>query len=278
MSFHCRQGGSQSKAVVGTANDVELIRLKSWRSAAMGYSVCVFLARDQLIDTGFPGARRTLARLLDERRPRGIVVTHQHEDHAGNVALAAERGVPIAMARSTDAALRAGEADVGLYRRACWGTMAPLRSAIEPHEPVGLELIETPGHSPDHHVVWDAERRILFGGDLFLGVKVRVARPMEDPRALARSARRAAALRPRLLYDAHRGLVPNGADALAAKAAWLEETIGAIDEHIARGWNDRAIVRAVLGREDIVALVSRGDLSRLNFVRAVRATAALPAG
>lgn len=260
------------------ADDVELIRLRSWRSAAMGYSVCVFLVRDQLIDTGFPGARDTVARLLDERRPRGIVVTHQHEDHAGNVTLAADRGIPIAMARSTEEALRAGEANVGFYRRACWGAMARLRSAIEPHRPVGLELLAMPGHSPDHHVVWDAEREILFAGDLFLGVKVRVARPMEDPRALAQSARRAAALRPRVLFDAHRGLVPNGAQALAAKAAWLEETIGAVDEHVARGWSDRAITRAVLGREDVVAAVSRGDLSRLNFVRAVRATAVRPAG
>ena len=244
----------------------------------MGYSVFVFLVRDQMIDTGFPGARNAVAQLLDARRPRGVIVTHQHEDHAGNLELVARRGVPVAMARVTEDALRVGEARVGLYRRACWGTMAPLRAAIEPHEPTGLELIATPGHSPDHHLVWDAERETLFGGDLFLGVKVRVARPMEDPRALARSARRAAALRPRRFLDGHRGAVPNGADALRAKADWLEETIGAIDERIARGWSDRAITRAVLGREDLVYVVSRGDLSRLNFVRAVRATAARPAG
>src|SRR5688572_11499610 len=244
----------------------------------MGYSVCVFLVRDQLIDTGFPGAREDVARLLDERRPRGIVVTHQHEDHAGNVTLAAERGVPIAMARATEDALRAGETNVGFYRRACWGVMGRLRATIEPYEPAGLELLPTPGHSPDHHVVWDAEREILFAGDLFLGVKVRVARPMEDPRALAQSAGRAAKLRPRQVFDAHRGLVPNGADALRAKATWLEEVIGAIDERIARGWSDRAITRAVLGREDVVYAVSRGDLSCVNFVRAVRATGARSAG
>jgi glyoxylase-like metal-dependent hydrolase (beta-lactamase superfamily II) len=244
----------------------------------MGYSVFVFLVRDQLIDTGFPGARRAVARLLDERRPRGVIVTHQHEDHAGNVELIARRGLPIAMARTTEEALRAGEASVGFYRRACWGGMSPLRAPIEIHEPVGLELVATPGHSPDHHVVWDAERETLFAGDLFLGVKVRVARPMEDPRALAASARRAAALRPRVLLDAHRGLVPNGAEALRAKAQWLDETIGAIDDRIARGWSDRAITRAVLGREDLVYAVSRGDLSRVNFVRAVRATGGRRAG
>jgi glyoxylase-like metal-dependent hydrolase (beta-lactamase superfamily II) len=252
--------------------DVQLINLRSWRSAAMGYSVYVFLVRDQLIDTGFPGARAAVARLVEERRPRGVIVTHHHEDHAGNVDLLAARGIPVAMARSTEDALRAGEARIGWYRRACWGTPSTLRVPVQPHEPGGMELVHTPGHSPDHHVVWDAERQTLFAGDLFLGVKVRVARPMEDPRALAESARRAAALRPVHVFDSHRGLLPNGADALRAKANWLEATIGAIDDRIARGWTDRMIVRAVLGPEDLVAIVSRGDLSRLNFVRAVRAT------
>ena len=238
----------------------------------MGYSVCVYRVRDQLIDTGFPGARQAVARLLAERRPAGVIVTHQHEDHAGNVDLVAARGIPVAMARTTEDALRAGEPNVGLYRRACWGTMRPLRAGLERYQPRGLELLFMPGHSPDHHAVWDAERETLFGGDLFLGVRVRVARPMESPRMLAQSARRAAALRPRLLFDGHRGLVPNGAAMLMAKAEWLEEAIGAIDTRLAQGWSDRAITRAVLGREDLAAVVSLGDLSRLNFVRAVRAT------
>lgn len=255
--------------------DVRPIRLRSWRSAMLGYSVLVFHVRGQLIDTGFPGVRTTIARLLDELRPQGIVLTHQHEDHAGNVELAAHRGYPIAMAPVTEHALRVGEPHVGLYRRICWGMMSPLRASFERFEPVGLEMIHLPGHSPDHHVVWDQEREDLYSGDLFLGVRVRVARPMEDPRALARSAAAAAALRPRRMFDSHRGLVPNGAEALRRKAAWLEEMIGGIDARLAAGWtDDRAIMRAVLGREDVLAYVSFGDLSCLNFVRAVRATAA----
>src|SRR5688572_27694265 len=64
---------------LSTFSDIEPVRLRSWRSAAVGYSVFVFLVRDQLIDTGFPGAREAVARFIDERRPRGVVVTHQHE-------------------------------------------------------------------------------------------------------------------------------------------------------------------------------------------------------
>jgi hypothetical protein len=86
-------------------HDVELVRLRSWRSSAVGYSVFVFLVRDQLIDTGFPGARDTMARVIEERRPRGVIVTHQHEDHAGNVELVARRGIPVAMAPVTESVL-----------------------------------------------------------------------------------------------------------------------------------------------------------------------------
>ena len=50
----------------------------------------------------------------------------------------------------------------------------------------------------------------------------------------------------------------------------------AFDTHIAAGWSDRAITRAVLGREDGVHYVSSGDLSKVNFVKAVRTGAALP--
>src|ERR687883_200145 len=119
-----------------------------------------------------------------------------------------------------------------------------------------LTLVHTPGHSQDHHVVWDAERETVFAGDLFLGVKVRVARPGEDPRQLARSLRAVAALNPKRMFDAHRGPVPKPADALRAKADWLEATIAAVEARIASGWGDRQIVREVLGREELTHYVS----------------------
>jgi glyoxylase-like metal-dependent hydrolase (beta-lactamase superfamily II) len=231
-----------------------------------------------LVDTAIPAAAGAVARLLDERRAggrplRGALVTHAHEDHAGNVELLAGRGVPLAMGAGTLAAVRA-VGRVGLYRRATWGVMRPLVTPHDAFDPAPLQLLPAPGHAPDHHVVWDPETETLFGGDLFLGVKVRVAHAYEDPRALAASLRAAAALRPRRLFDAHRGPVPDAPAALAAKLAWLEDTIGAIDRLVDRGWEDRAVRRAVLGREEPTGYFSAGDYSRLNFVRAVRRTRA----
>lgn len=256
---------------VGESHGVTRIHMWSRRSRLVGYTVSAFLLDGVLIDTGFPAARLDLARVLDELHPRGAIVTHHHEDHAGNLALLDARGIPVAVPAETRAIVRAGD-DAGLYRRFAWGTMRPVTRTLEPFVAGRLTLLHAPGHSPDHHIVWDADRGIMFAGDLFLGVKVRVARPGEDPRQLALSLRRAADLRPRLMFDAHRGLVPDPVTALLAKARWLDDTIGQMDALIAAGWGDRAITRTVLGREDAVHFVSSGDLSRINFTRAVRAT------
>jgi glyoxylase-like metal-dependent hydrolase (beta-lactamase superfamily II) len=255
-----------------TIGDVTRAVMSTRWSRAFGYTVSAYVYRGLVIDTGFPDVAGDFGVLLDRVRPAGVVLTHHHEDHAGNIPVVVRRDIPVATAAATRAALRAGER-AGLYRRVVWGTMPPLATAPVGFDPDALTLLHTPGHSADHHAAWDAEREVLFAGDLFLGVRVRVARPGEDPRLLARSLRAAAELRPRVMFDAHRGAVPEPARALAAKADWIEATIAAIDRRLAEGWDDAAIARDVLGPEDFVGYVSLGDLSRRNFVRAVRAGA-----
>ena len=71
-----------------THDDVTRLELSSRRSRLVGYSVSAYLVRGVLVDTGFPALARELERFLAERRPRGVLVTHEHEDHAGNVAVA----------------------------------------------------------------------------------------------------------------------------------------------------------------------------------------------
>ena len=250
-------------------DDVLQLPLSTWRSRAVGYAVNVYLVRGALVDTGFRAERGTLARLVEERRPRGAFVTHWHEDHAGNVDLLARRGVPLAMSAATEAAVRAVPR-IPFYRRFTWDQMPALSCAVEPFAPDDLRLVASPGHSPDHHVVWDPVTRTLFAGDLYLGVKVRVMHAAEDPATIVASLRAAMALRPARLFCAHRGLVPDPMAQLAAKVEWLETTIGEIERRIAAGWEDAAIAREVLGPEDLTGWVSRGEYSRRNIVRAVR--------
>jgi glyoxylase-like metal-dependent hydrolase (beta-lactamase superfamily II) len=255
--------------------DVTRLVFESWPSRSMGYGVSAYAVRGALIDTAFHDVRADLGGWLDAHHPDGVILTHYHEDHAGNAELVAGRGYPMWIARETLEHTRSPAA-ILWYRRWCWGPQPPLRSPVIPFVHAELEVIHTPGHSSDHHVVWDAGRETIFGGDLFLGVKVRVSHPWprEDVRAQIAALRRVIALRPKRFFDAHRGLVPDAVAQLSAKVSWLEATTGVIDALIAKGWSDVAIARRVLGAESWTSYATRFDYSRRNFVGSVRATTA----
>ena len=245
-------------------------RFTSRSSRIAGFSVSTFLTSDGvLVDTGAPSAGAEFQALLERSAVRGVMLTHHHEDHAGNVERVARCGLPIWIAASTLPLVTSVER-IRAYRRFTWAAMPPLVTPFVPFVPDRLVPIATPGHSRDHHALWHAASRTLFSGDLFLGVAVRVAHHDEVLWAGIESLERAAALAPVRMFDAHRGLVPDAAAALRAKAAWTRELIATITTRIARGESDGQILRAALGGESLTGWVSGGEYSRRNFVRAVR--------
>jgi glyoxylase-like metal-dependent hydrolase (beta-lactamase superfamily II) len=249
--------------------DVTRFEMTSAASRIIGYSASAYLAGGVLVDCGFHGARKEMDAILDRERPRGVFITHYHEDHAGNVERIAHRGIPIAASTETLAKMRSPK-PIRAYRRFTWRSAPPLRSPVTPFESERWKLVAAPGHCSDHHIVWDEADGTLFGGDLYLGIKVRIAHPGEDPRALVRTLREVAALGPARLFDAHRGYVPNPTPLLRAKADWTEETIAMIEKRIASGAPDKTIVRELFGGESVPGYLSFGDYSRTNFVKAVR--------
>ncbi|MDQ6634032.1 MAG: MBL fold metallo-hydrolase, partial [Gemmatimonadota bacterium] len=163
--------------------DVVRLRMRSWQSMGAGYEVSAYIVRGVLIDTGFPRAGEELNSAIDALAPRGTVVTHWHEDHAGNAPSLAARGLPVHAHAECEARLRA-RPPIRAYRHLVWGATARLEAPLQPFDPAPLEILHLPGHTRDHLVVWDAERKVLVSGDLFLGVKVRVAHESESPRTL----------------------------------------------------------------------------------------------
>ncbi|MDB4886775.1 MAG: Zn-dependent hydrolase, glyoxylase [Gemmatimonadetes bacterium] len=254
-------------SLVQVDDEVVRVHCRTWRGAAVGYDVSAYAMRGVLVDTGFPRVRHDFLRVVADLPLHGAVVTHQHEDHAGGAAALAER-MPLHMHARCEQVLRE-RPDIGFYRRSIWGRPDRLTVPLVPFDPAPLEVVALPGHTPDHLGVWDPERRILASGDLFLGVKVRVAHHDESPAVLIQSLRRAAALEPRLLLDAHRGPLPNPVPLLRAKADWLEATMELVAGLAARGLGEREITRRVLGREELVGWVSAGEYSRRSLVQAM---------
>lgn len=247
----------------------DVLRLRLWtrRSAMVGYDVSAYLVRGVLVDTGFRHVRADLQGALDELKPRGIIVTHWHEDHAGNAPTLASR-FPMWLAPYTETKLRERQR-VKLYRHFTWGRPQALHDPVRPLDVSPLQMIATPGHSPDHHVVFDAETGTLFSADLWLGVKVRLIGQTENVSEILASLDRAIALAPRRMFDAHRGPVDDPVAALTAKRDWLRETADTIARRLAAGDDETTILRTVLGGDERTALVSQGEYSRRNLVRAV---------
>jgi ribonuclease/clavin/mitogillin len=249
--------------------DVQRLRMITWRSRLVGYDVSAWVVRGILVDAGPWHARHDLLNALQEINVRGAIVTHWHEDHAGNVpALAAER-VPMWMAPETEKTLRA-PFDPLFYRRFTWGRQPRLSGEVVPFDPAPLQVIHMPGHSSDHHVVWDVETRSMFSADLWLGVKVRAVAETENPYKHIESLTRAIALAPERMFDAHRGEVENPVRALESKRAWLQDTVGEVERRVDAGYADAAILLHVLEGEESIGYLSQGEYARRNFVRAVR--------
>lgn len=248
---------------------VTRLHCSTWRSRVSRYDVSAYVVDGVLVDTAFARVTHELMPLLAELRPRGVFVTHGHEDHAGNAEHVARRGIPMWITGATAAVLHDTQG-MQRYRSFTWGHALPLATAPVPFDPAPFEVIDTPGHSDDHQVLWDPAGRRLFSGDLFLGVKVRLARRGERPRAHVASLRRVATLEPVQMFDAHRGPLEHAAALLHAKADWMEDTIAAIEARIARGDPDRVIRDELLGPEPIERWMSAGDYSKERLVEAVR--------
>src|SRR5256885_13355741 len=111
----------------------------TWRGRLVGYDSSAYLIGGVLVDTGSWHTRHELRDALRVQRPRGAVVTHWHEDHAGNVPTLAAEEIPIWMAPQTEATLRAPFAPK-LYRRFTWGASPRLSGAITAFDPAPLEV------------------------------------------------------------------------------------------------------------------------------------------
>ncbi|HEY9225068.1 MAG TPA: MBL fold metallo-hydrolase [Gemmatimonadaceae bacterium] len=259
------------KVDIDQFGDVRRIRMTSLAGRVARVGVAVFVVDGVMIDSGFHGARRTIMSAVRELDVRGVIVTHWHEDHAGNVESLARAGVPIALRADTEDTLRHQPA-IELYRRAIWRRPPALTARITPFENHAFECLHVPGHSRDHQVVWVPSTRTLFSGDLWLGTRVRILHADENPYEIAVSLRRAAALGPERMFDAHRGLVERPVEALERRAAWIDETTAEVERLIADGRSDSEILKRVLGGEETAGYISARNYSRLNFVRAVRRT------
>ncbi|MFQ5792185.1 MAG: MBL fold metallo-hydrolase [Acidobacteriota bacterium] len=237
------------------------------------YWTGIYYVDGLLVDSGPSNLRREVRGLFRELEIQQAVTTHHHEDHTGNHAMLQEEfGVtPLAHGKAVHL-LREPEVHLHLYRRVVWGAPRPsrLRAFEEGLETPSFrfQVVETPGHSQDHVVLFEPERRWLFSGDLYLAPKLKVLRSDEDVHALADSLRRVMELEPKVLFCQHRGRVEQAMEVLRMKHDFLVELGARVKALHAQGLDETEIARALPGNDFLWRLGTGGHFSKLNFVRA----------
>jgi glyoxylase-like metal-dependent hydrolase (beta-lactamase superfamily II) len=247
----------------------------------------VYRIGDTLVDTGGTLVAGVLLPLLAERPPRRIVLTHQHEDHVGNVgAIRRAFGhIPVHAPRE-HIGIIAATAEVPRYRARAFGQPEPTPAAeLEPYDPgatfapsgtnVVLTAVLTPGHTP-HHIALVAR----VGAETFaLTADLYTSKPLEawyESAAddMAASLRRLAASGPTLrVLPTHGRTKDDGRTLLTNAADWLDREADAVRADAARhGVHDPRALAALRYADlgpDAADAFSGGEISRTAFVRSV---------
>ena len=201
---------------------IELAPDVHWLPLVPPYSINAYLIGDVLIDSGTRLHRWLLPRLLHQHPVRCHALTHAHPDHQGSShAICNALNVPLWCGASEAPAVEGGTTPEllppTLLNRTIHGLFAgpahPVERVLREGDTIGdLEVIETPGHSPGHISFWRERDRTLIVGDVIVNChpltnKIELQEPLvtftPDPALNRQSARKLAALRPRLVCFGH---------------------------------------------------------------------------
>lgn len=231
----------------------------------------VYAVEDLLIDTGPARCRDQVAQIVAEVDPGRVVLTHHHEDHVGNAALASAPGgrPPQIHPRGVDLVARSPE--LPFYRRAVWGTpdpfeAAPLGDRLET-ERFSFRVIHTPGHAPDHVALHEPDQDWLFVGDLYLGDRMRLGFSYEDVTEMIASIRKLLAIPDCVLFCSHTGYHAGHQQRLGRKLDFLLGLQQRAVMHFEEGCSISEITGKLGIRERWWRWISGGEYSGRNLVR-----------
>jgi glyoxylase-like metal-dependent hydrolase (beta-lactamase superfamily II) len=183
----------------------------TWSQVDLAYVSAYVLVRGgeaALVDTGFGSSMDRIGAVLDAAGPswggvRHVVITHAHGDHFDGLGEVADR--------APGARLYAGAPDLELILTGpLWwsGVRRRLHAVNDGDEVFGLQVVATPGHTPGHVAVFDANSAVLVAGDALTNTidgQLAGANPefSVDMAAVADSVRKLAALKPQVILVGH---------------------------------------------------------------------------
>jgi len=240
-------------------------------------TVHVFIAGHVMIDTGSRHTRESACRIADQHGVESVLLTHYHEDHAGNAAAVKKRlGIPV-FAHPRTCQKMENPARIYPYQHLMWGPAQGLRPSVLPELVMNgrfrFQPIHAPGHSRDHTVFLEPGQGWLFSGDLYLGDRIKYFRADENIAEQISSLRKILKYDFEALFCAHRPAIKDGKKRLARKLDYLENFYGRVGELSAMGLDAKAIMKRLRLREAwLIRVMCFGNVSMENMVRSVMET------
>ncbi len=196
-----------------------------------------YVIGDVIVDAGLAGSAKKIVKAVAGRPVRAHTLTHAHVDHAGGSRRLVETlELPLWASAGDAGDVASGEPTLATTRlhplMAFVGGFDGVDATRELREgddvAAGFVVVELPGHSPGQIGYWRESDRVLLTGDVLnnmnlLTTKVGLHLPPDiltvDPARNRESARRVAALAPRVVGFGHGPVLREAAPALAAFVA-----------------------------------------------------------
>lgn len=254
-----------------TYGPVDGLRTGRFGSGLSTSVMCYRIGRT-LVDTGPPNQWRYVRSFATDAEIDRIVLTHHHEDHAGNAGRLQEQlDVPVYAPEPSVERLREGFS-VETYRWLVWGRPTsvqaePMPDVLPLNDGTTLRPIPAPGHTDDMVCYHAPAHGLLFTGDLYVTPRPEYLRFDENIPRLIRSIHDVLENDVQTVLCGHRGVIENGENALREKAKYLEALCGVVQR---RSRYDKLgvqqITDEILGSEGLFYWFTGGDFSKKNLI------------
>jgi glyoxylase-like metal-dependent hydrolase (beta-lactamase superfamily II) len=252
----------------GQVTQIKLCRYPDFNP---GGTVSAYLVDGLLIDSGPAHTAEELTEFLKGKGVKTVVNTHYHEDHIAANALLKERYDVQLFAHPLAVNKVNRPATLFPYQEEVWGY--PIPSQVKEignnitTQHFRFEVIYTPGHDRDHICLFERKHGWIFTGDLFVGTRPNVVRPMDDARQIIADLKKVKDLKPQILFPAPGKVRTEPVPVLEQTIRYLEDLGQKVRELHDKGLSPADIMKQIFGNEAPIAEFTQQQFSSLNLVK-----------